>query len=88
MEPDLPTYSKIWRHMWMLPKYILALSIFQWQQYIVKNNFLHDVLIKRRYILYLQNKGGNFQNVNVDILENSPLTLYVQYVPNFDQYIM
>ena len=20
MEPDVPTYPKIWRHMWMLPK--------------------------------------------------------------------
>ena len=34
-------------------EYILALSIFQWQQYIVKNSLLHDVLIKMRYILYI-----------------------------------
>ena len=48
-------------------EYILALSIFWWQQYIVKHSLLHDVLIKMRYILYIKSKGVIFQNVNVDI---------------------
>ena len=61
-------------------EYILALSIFQWQQYIVKNNLLHDMLIKMRCILYIQSKGAISPLVNVDIRQGDvEMSTYVNY---------